>query len=338
MDFAKCYEVLKERSAAAQSGEAEASRQESIHHAHKVSVENAKLSSSNSKLALKLVADELDCLTNLDLLNLVTSLQGERFQSYREFNAALAALLEGPTSEDGSDSDNGDCLIAYPLLCAEMTARFSVLSRQFIDIKECFASNKRNLPHVANMVAALQVLEKEKLALNAASHLETIQAAFPHFQGQAGFQSQPEYTATRLQELNGKVWHTSFGFLAPNQHRTNTLWAPYEHQYPSDPTHMPRHTSMVHSQPTTATVQLAAQLDALQCEKCELGAEPTAPASVLIFDLDGCLYDAGSGYVEYIRGNVFEFMYAKGFVPRTESAEAAWMVPPQYHKYHPHCL
>ena len=248
MDFAKCYEVLKERSAAGQSGDAEASRQESIRHAHKVSVEKAKSSSSNSKLALKLDANALDCLTNLDLLNLVTSLQGERFQSYGEFNAALAVLLEGPAGEDGNDSDNGDRLIEYPLLCAEMTARFSVLSRQFIDIKECFASSKRNLPHVANMVAALQELEKEKLTLNAASHLEAIQVSFPQFQGQAGFQSQPKYTATRLLEINGKVWCAVHheGFLSvpptptiiaqvPHEPLANTQ-APLRHSLTSLPT------------------------------------------------------------------------------------------------------
>jgi hypothetical protein len=32
---------------------------------------------------------------------------------------------------------------------------------------------------------------------------------------------------------------------------------------------------------------------------------------VLIFDLDGTLYDASSGYVDHIRSNIFEFMYEK---------------------------
>lgn len=32
---------------------------------------------------------------------------------------------------------------------------------------------------------------------------------------------------------------------------------------------------------------------------------------VLIFDLDGTLYDAGNGYVNRIRSNLFEFMYYK---------------------------
>ena len=57
----------------------------------------------------------------------------------------------------------------------------------------------------------------------------------------------------------------------------------------------------------------------------------TATQKTLIFDLDGCLYDAGCGFVEHVRANVFEFMYQKGMVPRSESAEDVWL--PLFKKY-----
>ena len=47
---------------------------------------------------------------------------------------------------------------------------------------------------------------------------------------------------------------------------------------------------------------------------------------ILLFDLDGTLYDAGNGYIEHIRKNIFEFIYIQGFVPRTESAEEFWKI------------
>jgi len=47
--------------------------------------------------------------------------------------------------------------------------------------------------------------------------------------------------------------------------------------------------------------------------------------------IDGCLYGAGCGYVDKMRENLFEFMYMKGWVPRSESAEAVWW--PLFQKY-----
>lgn len=41
-------------------------------------------------------------------------------------------------------------------------------------------------------------------------------------------------------------------------------------------------------------------------EQTDTGAESLP---VLVFDLDGTLYDASNGYVDYIRSNIFEFMY-----------------------------
>ena len=44
----------------------------------------------------------------------------------------------------------------------------------------------------------------------------------------------------------------------------------------------------------------------------------------LLFDLDGTLYPVSNGYVSHIRRNLFEFMYEKNFVARSESAESVW--------------
>lgn len=45
---------------------------------------------------------------------------------------------------------------------------------------------------------------------------------------------------------------------------------------------------------------------------------------VLVFDLDGTLYDSTNGYIEHIRSNVFKFMYEKELVSRDVSAEEIW--------------
>ena len=53
--------------------------------------------------------------------------------------------------------------------------------------------------------------------------------------------------------------------------------------------------------------------------------------NILLFDLDGTLYDVNCGYVEHQRQNNFRFLYDKGFVPRDKSAEAVWK--PLFKKY-----
>ena len=45
---------------------------------------------------------------------------------------------------------------------------------------------------------------------------------------------------------------------------------------------------------------------------------------ILIFDLDGCLYDANCGYVEHIRSNVFKFMVNKEWCSTVEEAKSIW--------------
>ena len=53
--------------------------------------------------------------------------------------------------------------------------------------------------------------------------------------------------------------------------------------------------------------------------------------NTLIFDLDGCLYDAGCGYVEHVRMNVFKFMIKKGWTSSIEESKKIWW--PLFQKY-----
>ena len=54
-------------------------------------------------------------------------------------------------------------------------------------------------------------------------------------------------------------------------------------------------------------------------------------SKVLVFDLDGTLYDADNGYVKCIRQNVFQFMVEKGFASTVNDAEEIWK--PLFKKY-----
>ena len=52
---------------------------------------------------------------------------------------------------------------------------------------------------------------------------------------------------------------------------------------------------------------------------------------VLLFDLDGCLYDADGGYVTHTRSQLFKYIYNQGWVENLEDAEAFWR--PHFQKY-----
>jgi putative hydrolase of the HAD superfamily len=62
---------------------------------------------------------------------------------------------------------------------------------------------------------------------------------------------------------------------------------------------------------------------------CTMSSHSSNSFSVLLFDLDGTLYDADNGYVSHQRRNLFEYIYKTGIVPRPEdgsvdAAEAYW--------------
>ena len=145
-----------------------------------------------------------DTLSNLDILNVLTSLQGERVIAYRDFDSALNLIL------DHADELR---LSEYPLICAEMTATFSTLSSNVILInKELLLrnnndNNNSNLKLLCKWINQIQEYEKEKLTLTAAKHIDLIQSKYPHFQSQLGvnIDTNNNYTINRMKEIEMKI-------------------------------------------------------------------------------------------------------------------------------------
>lgn len=54
-------------------------------------------------------------------------------------------------------------------------------------------------------------------------------------------------------------------------------------------------------------------------------------ATVLVFDLDGTLYDISNGYLQHIRANIFRMMVEKGYGETVEEAHSIWK--PLFAKY-----
>lgn len=105
--------------------------------------------------------DVLRAMDALELLNLLTALQGERVETYANYNKAVDVLIsEGRVEE-------------YPMLCGETTAIFSVISRRIIDIKEALV--ERGMDELSALAQSLQDKEKDKLVLVAAHHLDILQ-------------------------------------------------------------------------------------------------------------------------------------------------------------------
>ena len=128
----------------------------------------------------------LNTYSTLDLLNLITTIQGERVIKFKEYDDNLQILLDN------------NRLGEYPLLCAEMTAIFATLSKSVISIRDIllkrnhdFNDNKNGNKNESNVVISLinnlQNLEKEKLTLVAANHIDIIQNFADIFQFNNGF-------------------------------------------------------------------------------------------------------------------------------------------------------
>ena len=188
MDFTEAFEVLQGRVAAGNASTEESRTRTCEYVQSKVT----ELQSESSSTALN-----IESLSSIELLNLLTTLQGERTSGYKRFENALDELLHGESFA------NGDRLVEYPALCADMTATFAVLSAKVIKVKD--ALNSRGLHEIGNMVASIQLLEKEKLTLNAAMHLDMIQAVFPTFQDNLGFIAAPDYTVNKIKEMNERI-------------------------------------------------------------------------------------------------------------------------------------
>jgi len=94
------------------------------------------------------------------LLSTLFKLQKERVAVYSEFNAGLDIVLQ---------SGN---LTSYPHLTASITASFMVISNSIKIIQQLLQKGGKN--DIAGFIQQLQLLEKEKLNLSAALHLEKI--------------------------------------------------------------------------------------------------------------------------------------------------------------------
>lgn len=134
--------------------------------------------------------DELNDLLPFELVTLFFDLQSQRIQSYADFNAMLKLLIDEFKIEE------------YPILCAEMTARFSVISEKIKAIS--ISLRKLSFNQIADLIQKVQSGEKEKLTLVAADHLEKILIAYPSLQRHIGTEPQPAYIADkiRLIEIN----------------------------------------------------------------------------------------------------------------------------------------
>ena len=136
---------------------------------------------------------KIDNMTLTEVLNLVTTLQAERVQMYRDYNNTLKKLIEI------------ERVAEYPILCREMTTKFSVVSKYIIKAKDCLRK-RHSREDLAKVVESLQDKEKEKLTIIAALHLDTLkknipamsehlsQGAYEHIDG-------GDYTSRKIQEI-----------------------------------------------------------------------------------------------------------------------------------------
>jgi hypothetical protein len=186
MDFNKALEILGERQKQPMNTAEDMPKVEGLEvsgQAHvfsssiftdeKVDVTSVGDSAANitdAAVALKTKVGDVSIMSCLELLNLFTALQGERVQTFKEYDRIFNTLVE---------SGN---VAQYPALCSEMTSRFSVISNYIIKIKEALemeGEDKHNRKDLANTIAKLQEKEKEKLITVAAMHLDRLKVHIP---------------------------------------------------------------------------------------------------------------------------------------------------------------
>jgi hypothetical protein len=130
----------------------------------KNSSDNEKETANNHKMKL---LQELSTQSLSELVSKLFQLQQARVSNYKNYNAGLEAILQ---------SGN---LSSYPSLTSGVTAAFAVISSSIKDIQSIFESkmnggNDAVVKNISGCIQELQKLEKEKLSLTAALHLEKI--------------------------------------------------------------------------------------------------------------------------------------------------------------------
>ena len=181
MDFEASFSILQARASGAHSSSSGSADADSSSVAAAEATSTSCPCCAAAATSMRITEEESSALTPapteeyistlsaLELLNLVTLLQGERVQVYLGFNASLEALLN-------QEGEEVDVSVAYPLLVQETTALFSVISNKIKFVKTRLeASEETGLVHVAQIVQQLQEQEREKLLLTAARHLDLLQ-------------------------------------------------------------------------------------------------------------------------------------------------------------------
>merc|ERR1712070_98076 len=98
-----------------------------------------------------------------DLINTVLNAQEQRVQTYREYDHGLDEMLKK------------NIIHEYPILCTDVTAKFSVVSDTMNTIQNLLLT-KYGRKDLKAIIQGLQSYEKEKLNITAAMHLERIRA------------------------------------------------------------------------------------------------------------------------------------------------------------------
>jgi DNA repair REX1-B len=160
MDITKCVEILSQR---ASHNESDGCPCHTALASLRISDDDAAAAAGGGGAASH--DGQLSDLGTISLMNLFTALQGERVQAHMDYGRALDTLC----AEDRVGE--------YPILCAEATSRFAVISKKIIAIKELLLA--RGCTEAAGVVTSVQGLEKEKLTLVAAQHLDKIQDKLP---------------------------------------------------------------------------------------------------------------------------------------------------------------
>ena len=113
-------------------------------------------------------ASLLESMSDVELVNVLMRLQTERVETYNTYDHTLNHLLRENKVQD------------YTKLCAEITSIFAVISSSVNNIREIYSSNEnyinnKTIRDIVVEINKLQALEKEKLMLTAAKHLNIIQ-------------------------------------------------------------------------------------------------------------------------------------------------------------------
>lgn len=179
MDFQKTYEILASRGATpGGSPHLPGGTVFAVPSAQNDQNPGGQLAASQDgpPSATSVLQTALTGLATLELLNLVTALQGERVEAYASYNASIRLLIAQQRVAD------------YPLLCAETTSVFAVLSARIRSIRDILLARQGSYidggkveqeaaASAATAITLLQAAEKDRLSLVAARHLEILGAA-----------------------------------------------------------------------------------------------------------------------------------------------------------------